>query len=402
MVTKSVDFYMPDKAVEVLGSDYREKVLEGGRGSGKSYSMADAILARCVVSPLRILCTRETQKSIKDSVHKLLSDRIQALGLSDYFTIQRDLITSKCGSEIIFKGLRHNIAEIKSTEGIDICWVEEAEKVSEESWITLIPTIRKEGSEIWISFNQESEKSATRERFITNPAPYCISAHLTYRDNKYFPDVLRKLMEYDRTNDPEKYDHVWEGNLKKYHDALIFTKVFEEGFEAPKCVQFYYGCDWGFSNDPLALTRMFIVGRVLYIDYEFYAVGVENTELHAAFETIPGIREHVIRADCSRPETISYMNGYGGTRGDTEGFDVIGEGKLTIEEGIQYLRSFEKIVIHPRCKGALEDFSNYRWKQDSKTQEVLTIPVDKSNHTPDNVRYALKPLIKVLREWGVG
>ena len=393
---------MPEKAQRVIGSNKREKVLEGGRGSAKSYSFADALLVKCAFAPLLVLCARETQRSIKDSVHKLLINRINVLGLSDYFKIQRDLITSKCGSEIIFKGLRHNIAEIKSTEGIDICWVEEAEKVSEESWITLIPTIRKEGSEIWISFNQESENSATRERFITNPAPYCISAHLTYRDNKYFPDVLRKLMEYDRVNDPEKYEHVWEGKLKKYHDALIFTKVFKEEFEAPKCVNFYYGCDWGFSNDPMAIARMFIIGRVLYIDYEFYAIGVENTELHAAFETIPEIRHHIVKADCSRPETISYMNDYGGKTGEIEGFDVIGEGKLTIEEGIQFLKSFEKIVIHPRCMGAWDDFSNYRWKQDAKTQEVLTIPVDKSNHVPDLVRYALKQLIKVLKEWGVG
>lgn len=401
-MTKTVDFYMPDKAIEVLSSDNREKVLEGGRGSAKSYSMADAIIVKCASVPLLVLCARETQRSIKDSVHKLLSNRIDALGFTNHFKVQRDSITSTCGSEIIFKGLRHNISEIKSTEGIDICWVEEAEKVSEESWITLIPTIRKEGSEIWISFNQEDEKSATKERFINNPAPYCISAHMTYRDNKHFPDVLRKLMEYDKVNDPEKYEHVWEGKVKKYHDAIIFTKAVQEEFEAPKCVKFYYGCDWGFSNDPMALARMFIIGRVLYIDYCFYAIGVENTELHAAFETVPGIRQHVVRADCSRPETISYMNGYGGKTGEIEGFDVIGEGKLTIEEGIQFMKSFEKIVIHSRCLGAWHDFDNYRWKQDAKTLEVLKIPLDKSNHVPDLVRYALRPLIKVLKEWGCG
>ena len=215
--------YMPEKALAVIESDKREKVLEGGRGSAKSYSFADALLIRAAYQKIRALCARETQRSIKDSVHKLLCDRITALGLDDYYLIQKDSIMSTSGSEIIFKGLRHNIVEIKSTEGIDICWVEEAEKVSEDSWIVLIPTIRKNGSEIWVSFNQEAKDSATRKRFILNPAPFCISAHLTYRDNEYFPDVLRQEMEYDREVDPEKYEHVWEGGLKKYHEALIFA-----------------------------------------------------------------------------------------------------------------------------------------------------------------------------------
>jgi phage terminase large subunit len=401
MVTKTVDFYMPDKAVEIIGSDKREKVLEGGRGSGKSYSFADALVVRAAREELRILCTRETQKSIKDSVHKLLSDRISALGLDGYFDIKKDTIRSSTGSEFIFKGLRHNITEIKSTEGIDICWVEEAEKVTADSWDVLIPTIRKEGSEIWVSFNQESKDSATRSRFIENPSPFCISAHMTYRDNKYFPDVLRQEMEYDRVNDPEKYEWVWEGGLKKYHDAVIFTKVFEEEFETPEGVDILFGCDLGFANDPLALVRGFIINRDLFIDYEFYAVGVENTELHAAFNTIPNIREGRIRADCSRPETISYLRGNGGRNGDIEGFDVIGEGKLKIEEGIQYLKGFERIVIHPRCKGTLDDFKNYRWKQDRLTKEILPVPVDKSNHSPDAVRYMLRPLISV-KKWGAG
>lgn len=393
---------MPEKAQRVIGSKERFKVLYGGRRSAKTYSFVDALLVKAAFDPLLILCTRELQVSIRDSIHKTLRVRIEALGLDDYFTIQKSSIYSKCGSEFIFLGVRYNHTEIRGLEGVDICLIEEAEQMSQDSWDVLEATISKDDSEIWVNFNPEYEDSPTYQKFIKKTPPYCAIAHMTYRDNKYFPEISRKQMEYDRINDPEKYEWTWEGKLKKYHDALIFTKVFKEEFEAPKCVNFYYGCDWGFSNDPLALTRMFIIGRVLYIDYEFYAVGVENTELHAAFETIPGIREHVVKADCSRPETISYMNDYGGKTGEIEGFDVVGEGKLTIEEGIQFLRSFEKIVIHPRCPGALEDFGNYRWKQDAKTQEILTIPVDKSNHTPDNVRYALKHLIKVLKEWGCG
>lgn len=386
---------MPDKAQAVISPKSRYKVLEGGRGSGKSYSFADALVSRAAFTPLRILCTRETQKSIKDSVHKLLSDRIYALELQNCFTIQRDLITSKVGSQIIFKGLRHNIAEIKSTEGIDICWVEEAEAVSDESWTVLIPTIRKDGSELWISFNQENEKSSTRQRFVVNPPPDCISAHMTFRDNDMFPNVLRNEMEYDRQVDPDKYQHVWEGELKKYHDALIFNNVVVEDFETLACVQFHYGCDWGFSNDPLVLVRGFILEDDLYLDHEFYAVGVELREHLAAFETVPGSDIGRIRADNSRPETISYMK--------RQGFDILGakKGPGSIEDGITFLRSFKRIVIHERCTGAIDDFRNYRWKQDAQTQEILSIPVDKSNHVPDAVRYMLEPMIRKRRSWGV-
>jgi phage terminase large subunit len=393
---------MPVKAQRVINADKPLKVLWGGRRSAKTYSFVDALLIKAAFEPLLILCTRELQVTIEASIHEVLKVRIRALGLDDYFKIEKTHIYSKCGARIKFMGVRHNHTEIRGIEGVDICLVEEAEAMRQDSWDVLEATISKDGSEIWVNFNPEYENSPTYQKLIVNTPSYCAIEHMTFRDNKYFPKKSRALMEYERVNDPEKYEWKWEGKLKKYHDALIFTKVFKEEFEAPKAVNFYYGCDWGFSEDPLALTRMFIIGRVLYIDYEFYAVGVENTELHAAFETIPGIRQHVVKADCSRPETISYMNDYGGKRGDIEGFDVIGEGKLTIEEGIQFLRSFEKIVIHPRCPGALEDFGNYRWKQDAKTKEILTIPVDKSNHTPDNVRYALKHLIKVLREWGVG
>ena len=383
---------MPEKAQAVIFSKKREKVLEGGRGSGKSYSFADMLLLRASTEKLRILCTRETQRSIKDSVHRLLSDRIQALKLTEFFKIQRDLITSTTGSDFIFKGLRHNIAEIKSTEGIDICWCEEAEKISEDSWTVLIPTIRKEGSEIWISFNQEDKNSATRNRFVLNPAPHCITAHMTYRDNLYFPEVLRQEMEYDRVNDPAKYDHVWEGGCKEYHDALIFgDRIHKEAFETPTCVVKHYGCDWGFSGAPMAIHSMFILDKDLYIDYEFYAHGIDYDDYVAAFDTIPGIREGRIRADNSQPASISYMKRHG--------FDILGakKGPGSIEDGIKFLRSFRRIVIHERCAGAWDDFSNYRWKQDAQTKEILNIPVDKCNHVPDNVRYALEPMIRMRR-----
>jgi phage terminase large subunit len=329
------------------------------------------------------------QNSIKDSVYRLLCDRIAALDLVEFYDVKKEGIFSKCGSEFLFKGLRHNITEIKSTEGIDICWVEEAEKVSSYSWDILTPTIRKDSSEIWVSFNPEEEKSATYQRFIVSPPPRTISAHLTYKDNPFFSEALRREMEYDKRVDYEKYLHIWEGQVKKYGEACIFhNKISVEDFETPIGVEFKFGADWGFSVDPTVLQRCYIRDNVLYLDYEFYGHGVELTELEGAFNSVPESRKWKIVADSQRPDTISFMQ--------RKGFHIVGaeKGKGSVEDGIEFLRGFEKIVIHSRCKGAIDNFSNYRWKQDKITNEILPIPLDANNHTPDAVRYALESYIK--------
>ena len=349
----AIKVYMPEKAQVIIAARARYKVLEGGRGSGKSYSFGDALIAKAAHEKLRIMCTRETQNSIRDSVHRLLTDRINFLGYDNFYVIQKDAIYSRCGSEFIFKGLHHNISEIKSTEGIDICWVEEAERVSDFSWTVLIPTIRKENSEIWVSFNPEDENSSTYARFIKNTPPDCVVAHLTFRDNEYFPEVLRREMEYDKRVDPDKYEHVWEGKVKGYSNACIFKgKIKIEDFETPEGAQFFFGADWGFSNDPCVLGRMFIKDNKLFIDYEAYGIGVELNELETFFDSVPECRKWEIIADSERPDTISFMS--------QKGFNIRGskKGKGSVDDGITFLRGFEEIIIHPRCHGAADNFKN--------------------------------------------
>lgn len=384
---------MSPKVQAVLCKKSRYKVLEGGRGGGKSTPVADVLVARSSREKLRILCTREMQNSIRDSVHRLLSDRINALELAPFFHIKQDSITSLCGSEFIFKGLHHNISEIKSMEGVDICWIEEAEKVSKDSLDVLIPTIRKEGSEIWITFNPEDEKSPVYQRFVVSNPPDCLHAHVTWRDNKMFPEVLRREMEYDKRVDPEKYEHVWEGKVKKYSQDVIFRdKVVVEEFEAPEGVTFKFGADFGFSDDPTCLLRHYIQDNILYIDYEFYGHGVELTDLHKGFHSVPESYKWKIVADSQRPDTISFLSKDFRDRDGViwRGFNIVGadKGKGSVEDGIEFLRGFEKIVIHPRCKGCKSDYGNYRWKKDKITDEILPIPLDKNNHGPDSSRYA--------------
>lgn len=200
----------------------RYKITYGGRGGAKSWGYARALVSMAASKPLRILCARETQKSIADSVHQLLEDQIHNVGLRAHYDIGKAEIKGHLGSEIIFAGLKHNVSNIKSLEGVDIVWVEEAQNVSKESWETLIPTIRKEGSEIWASFNPILETDDTYQRFVVNPPPMAVVRKVTWRDNPWFPDVLRIEMEHMRDTDPEGYAHVWEGECRSAVEGAVY------------------------------------------------------------------------------------------------------------------------------------------------------------------------------------
>lgn len=379
----------PEKLLFYITEKKRYKVSYGGRGSSKSWTAGRGLILRAMKSKIRILCTRQLQTSIKDSVHKLLCDTIYALKLEQYFDITRDTIRCHNGSEFIFKGLQNQTNEIKSIEGIDICWVEEAQSVSEDSWAILIPTIRKEGSEIWVTFNPDREEDATYQRFVINPPPDSIVQLVNYYDNPWFPEVLRKEMEYDKQVDYAKYEHVWLGKTVLNTEAQIYHNKFElKEFATPENVTFYYGADWGFANDPTALVRCFIQDQCLYIDYESGGIGVEFEELPALFEKVPESRKWEIRADCARPETISYMS--------RQGFRTVAcpKWKGSVEDGIEYIRSFRRIYVHPRCKHTYEEFKFYSYKVDKNTGDILPVVLDKDNHYMDALRYALNPYIQ--------
>ena len=384
-----MNFEIPEKLLFLVSENARYKVAYGGRGSAKSWSVARCLILLALEQKQRILCTRQLQTSIKDSVHKLLCDSIDALGFNDYFEITRDSIRCKNGSEFIFKGLQNQTNEIKSIEGINYCWVEEAQSVSKDSWDILIPTVRQEGSEIWVTFNPDRDEDATYQRFITKPPPNSIIQLVNYNDNPWFPEVLRREMEYDKEVDYGKYEHVWLGKTVIDTDAQIYHGKFElKEFLTPEKTTFYYGVDWGFANDPTAIVRCFIQDQCLYIDYEAGGVGVEFEELPALFDSIPDIRRWDIRADNARPETISYM-----ARKNYR-VKACPKWKGSVEDGIEYIRSFRKIYVHTRCKHTYEEFKFYSYKQDKNTGDILPIVLDKNNHYLDALRYALNPYIQ--------
>ena len=396
------------------GTPVRYRVMKGGRGSGKSHAAAEYIIERMREKKTRVLCCREIQKSIKDSVKALLVKKIAELGYghrgdNSFEVLDTEIRCKVTGSVATFVGLRSNIESVKSTEDTDIAYVSEARTVSQTSWEVLTPTIRNEGSEILIDYNPKDPKDPVDAMFADgNAPPGSIVRHINFTENKFFPDVLRREMEWDKSRDTEKYNHVWLGRYKTNSEARVFKKVrIEECPTPPADTVFRFGADWGFSVDPSVLLRMWIDGRTLYIDREAYRVGCETEdlpklfagkagandgevwtpELEAAYPGIEDVKRWTITADSARPETISHMN--------KRGFKMVGakKGPGSVAEGIEWLQSYD-IVIDPQCKHAEYEFTTYAFKIDPLTNQVLPILEDKDNHVIDSARYGTESLRK--------
>ena len=242
-------------AFQFLFDDARYKVAYGGRGSGKSWAFARALLILGAQRKLRILCARETMRSMADSVHKLLSDQIAELGLEGHYSIEKARITGANGTEFIFAGLKHNAAALKSYEAVDICWVEEAQSVSKSSWATLIPTIRAVGSEIWASYNPDLDTDATHRLFVHNPPPGAVVRKVNFDGNPWFPDVLRAEMEHCRETDPDAFSHVWLGCCISNLDGAIYAnelraadkdnRICRVPYDPSKPVHTFWDLGWG-------------------------------------------------------------------------------------------------------------------------------------------------------------
>jgi len=370
----------------------RFRCAYGGRGSGKSFSFAKMGAVYGYAEKLRILCTRELQTSIKESFHAELKAAIASVPwLSAHYDVGVDYIRGKNGTEFIFRGLRHNIGSIKSLAKIDLCIVEEAEDVPELSWVELEPTIRAPQSEIWVIWNPKRDGSPVDKRFIKETPPRCEIAKLNYNDNPWFPDVLDEQRKYvAKIMDIAQYAHIWEGEYWRESNAQVLKgKISIEDFKPQAHWSgAYFGADWGFSVDPTTLVKCYIDGRTLYIDREAYEVGVEIDNTPELFDTVPESRNHIIYADSARPETISYMR--------RAGFNIVGakKGAGSVEDGVEHLRSYEKIIIHPRCKHAQEEGLLWSYKTDRLTGDVLPTLVDANNHIWDAVRYALSLVIR--------
>jgi phage terminase large subunit len=363
----------------------RYKGAHGGRGSGKSHYFAEALIERCLIHPgTRWACIREIQKSLEQSVKRLLEDKIEALGVGHQFNVKQFEIETPGGGIIIFQGMQNHTADsIKSLEGFDGAWVEEAQTLSQRSLDLLRPTIRKEGSELWFSWNP-SQASDPIDVLLRGEYPPVgsVVVQANYRDNPWLPGVLKDELEYDQRRDPDKFAHIWLGEYQRNSEARVFRNWTVEEFERPAGTVHRLGADWGFAVDPSVLIRSSIEGNRLYIDYEAYSVGCEIVNLPELFMSIPEAEKWPITADSARPETISHMqkNGFPRIRPAIKG-------PGSVEDGVEWLKSFD-IVVHPRCQHTIDELTLYSYKTDPLTSEVLPILADKDNHVIDALRYA--------------
>lgn len=389
---ETIEQFLPLFDLEDHRYNYRYQVYYGGRSGRKSWEIARALIVRSMVKPILILCTREIQNSISDSVLRLLEDQIKLLGIGHYFDIQKTTIKGRNGSQFIFKGLNsETIDSLKSLEGADVCWVEEAHSVSEKSWSILIPTIRKPGSQIFISFNPDLATDPVYQRFVINTPPKTYICKVNYTDNPDCPQEAKDEAEYLKRVNYDDYAHIWLGEVRQHSDAQVFKGKYRvESFDIDESFGYpLFGADWGFSVDPATLVKCYIRVRTLYIRSEAYKVQCEIDDTPALFDHIDDARLYMIRADSARPEMVNYMQ--------RAGFRIESVEKWPgcVEDRVSFIRNFEEVIIHPDCKHTSEEFRLYSYKVDKRTGDILPVLIDANNHCIDAIGYALTPLIKM-------
>ena len=358
--------------------------IYGGRGSGKSHFVAEKIIEAHILGKRDTVCLRETQKSLQHSSKKLLEYKIEAMGAGSYFEVQSNRILSKHGGVIIFEGLQSHTAEsIKSLEGFDEAWVEEAQSLSQRSLDILRPTIRKAGSTIIFTWNPRFETDPI-DVFFRNgtPPPDSVVLQVNYPDNPFFPDVLGVERDYDKSRDPDRYAHVWLGQYVRNSEARVFRNWRIDECEPAPGVTFRFGADFGFSIDPSVAIRCWIEGRNLYVDYEAYQIGCEIDRLPELFMSVPEAERWPLVADTARPETISYLKNHGFPK-----ILAAVKGARSVEEGVEFLKAYD-IIVHPRCKHVIDELTLFCYKKDKATDKILPILSETDNHCIDALRYA--------------
>ncbi len=399
---------IPPKLIPVFSKpNMRYRGSFGGRGSAKTRTFAKMTAVVAYQRAMNnesgvILCGREFMNSLEDSSLEEIKQAIRSEPfLEAFFEIGEKFVRTKCGRiSYVFTGLRHNLDSIKSKARILLAWVDEAESVSEIAWRKLLPTVRESNSEVWVTWNPEKKGSATDLRFRQSIPENAMIVEMNYTDNPWFPDVL----EQERLNDKKRLDDaiyrwIWEGAYLEASEAQIFKGKYEElefkpnqDFNGP-----YFGLDFGFAKDPTAVVKCWVFDNNLYIEHEAGKTGLElDHTADFVKERVPDIERHILRADSARPESISYLKRNGIPR-----IEGVKKWSGSVEDGIEHIKSYKKVYIHPRCKETLREFRLYSYKTDRLTGDVLPTVLDEHNHYIDAIRYALNPLIQSKNAAGI-
>lgn len=392
-------FYVPAIFRDIEDVHARYIGLHGGRGSGKSWYLAYRLVKTCIERPgTRALCVREVQKSIGQSVKRLIEDTIKRLGVSSAFRVLNTHIETPGGGRIDFIGLQNHTAEsVKSYEGAKICWIEEAQTISSASLTILRPTIRAPGgAQIWVSYNPRYPDDPIDELFRgSTPPSSMVLLEVNWHHNPFISHELLQEKNDDYNRDPGLADHVWGGGYLVRSEASVITNWRIDNFDMPQWSERAAfmsrsgGMDFGFSIDPAVVVFGWVdvENRKIYLRYEGYKKKLEVDDYPDFIqESVPveGIRSLPIIADNARPEIISYCA--------RKGYNVKRCRKFRLEESIKFLQSFE-IIVHPDCVNIQRELSRYSYKIDKHTEEVLNELLDKDNHAIDAIRYMMEPFV---------
>jgi phage terminase large subunit len=409
----------PEK-LAFLFEPHRYKVLHGGRGGAKSWGAARALVIQAAARPMRVLCAREFQNSINESVHQLLSNQIDELGLKAAFEVQDKRIIGRNGSEFIFSGLRHKIDSLKSTEGIDVCWVEEAQTVSNASWSKLIPTIRKDGSEIWVTFNPELDTDPTYQRFVLKPPADAKVVALNWSDNPWFPEVLRKEKDELAARDPDAYLNIWQGHTRQMLDGAVYAKELraatEEGritrvpYDRTKPVHTFWDIGWADATSIWFAQALGLEYRVIdFMEMSQTKISDDLVSLQA--------KGYVYGTDYLPHDADSTTKGANGRTIAgmlrAAGRSVIVQPRRDVAEGINAARTIfpQCYFDEEHCADGLNHLRHYRYDVDPDTKQFSRKPLhDEHSHAADAFRYLamslaapkVKPRPKLAMNQGMG
>lgn len=389
---------IPESFRDMFDKKWRYRIYYGGRGGGKSESIARALLVIGMQNSVRILCCREFQSSIADSVHKLLADIIRSHGLDSFYTITQATIRGANGTEFIFKGLRHNATEIKSMAGIDYCFVEEAEKVSNNSWELLIPTIRKDGSSITIVFNPKNRNDPTYERFVATTRDDALVKKISWRDNPFFPKTLDKERRALKDSDPVAYEHIWEGQFDTRRSGAVYAKQMAKARDDGRigrvpydpCSEVFTAWDLGWGDATSIWWGQFVGRELRWIDF---------------FEDSGQQLGHYAKA--IKDKTYNYMRqghflphdgGHGNIRGESVTKQLAALGvhnrvlprETDVSAGIELLRQTIEFSVFDadKCKDGISALENYSYKWDEERGIFKSTPQhDWTSHAADAARY---------------
>lgn len=377
----------PIEYKRLFDKDWREAAIFGGRYSLKSHTVARYLLIRARMEKVRVGCFREFQNSISDSSHQLLKDLIKHYELNDFQVTDKAIINTVTGSDFLFKGLWNNEQSIKSIEGIDIGWVEEAQTISEKSIEVLTPTIRKPGSQIIYTYNRDEEEDPVHKRLVLDGRPNTLIINVNYdiaEKYKMLPEVIKNEIEDDKEKRPALYKHKWLGmpsnNLERriYKDWAIIDEIPHEARLERT------GLDFGYSNDPTAIVDIYYYNGGYILDEVCYQKGLSNKRISEVL--INKDTQALVIADSAEPKSIDEIRLYGVNILPAE------KGPDSINHGIKTLQD-QRISITRRSSNLVQEYRNYMWKTD-KEGKVLTIPEGGNDHCLDGLRYGMTSLKK--------